>query len=251
MHKYFRWAACALLTAAATTTAFAQERHAVRQGFELTANSGKKILVFRPRIKVGSQSTGGMTEPNAEWTERARQNIQAALQQNQAGIGNVVQFAPEASGDAGRLVEEYSGLFSAVSEAVVNYQFFVGNRLPTKKHDNKAGVFDWSLGEGVRDLPGARDADYGRFLTTSDAYGSTGRKILQVVALLGPGVAVSSGVHHGAAGLVDLRTGDLVWLNADFAMGGDVREADGAQKRVGQLLEGLPGGASRPTTGAQ
>src|SRR3546814_6897749 len=46
----------------------AQERSAVRAGFELPANSGKKILIFRPRISVGSQSTGGMFEPNAEWT---------------------------------------------------------------------------------------------------------------------------------------------------------------------------------------
>ena len=41
--------------------------------------------------------------------------------------------------------------------------------------------------------------------------------------------------------IVDLKTGDLVWLNADAAMGGDVRDPDGAQKRVGQLLEAFPG----------
>jgi len=126
---------------------------------------------------------------------------------------------------------------------VVNYQFFVGNRLPTKKRDNKAGVFEWSLGEGVRQLPGADQADYGLFIYNKDAYGSTGRKLLQIAALLGPGIAVKSGEHKGAAGLVDLRTGDLLWLNADFAMGGDVRELDGAQKRVTQLLEGFPGSA--------
>jgi hypothetical protein len=59
---------------------------------------------------------------------------------------------------------------------------------------------------------------------------------------------VSSGVHAGYAGLVDLRTGDLVWLNADLKMGGDVREADGASKRVVQLLEDFPqqGAASVP-----
>ena len=55
--------------------ASAQERTAVRQGFELEANSGKRILVFRPSIRVGSQSTAGMFEPNAEWTEQAKRNI--------------------------------------------------------------------------------------------------------------------------------------------------------------------------------
>ena len=69
--------------------------------------------------------------------------------------------------------------------------------------------------------------------------------MLQVVAMLGPRISVKSGEHKGAAGLVDLKTGDLLWLNADFAMGGDVREIDGAEKRVGQLLEEFPGSVTK------
>ncbi|WP_313538049.1 hypothetical protein [Sphingomonas sp.] len=218
----------------------AQERSTTKQGFELPANSGKKILVFRPSISVGAQSTGGMFEPNGEWTEKARDNLQAALAKAQASLGNTVIVAPEAYGDDAPTLQEHIQLFAAVSDAVIQYQFFVGNRLPTKKRDNKNAVFDWSLGTGVAHLPGAKDADYGLFLFTQDAYGSTGRKMLQVFAAFG-GVSVRSGVHKGYAGLVDLRTGDLLWLNADAEMGGDVREADGAEKRLHQLLEDFPG----------
>ena len=219
----------------------AQERTAVKNGFVLPANSGKRILVFRPAVRVGAQSTGGMFEPNGDWTEQARRNIDAALARLQTGLGNTVIAAPEAYGEDARLVEEYSSLFAAVSGSVITYQFFTGNRLPTKKRDNKADIFDWSLGSGVANLPGAKDADYALFLYNKDAYGSTGRKLLQVVALLGPGIAVKSGEHAGYAGLVDLRTGDVLWLNADGAMGGDVRTGEGAEKRVGQLLENFPG----------
>ena len=241
-------AAALALSLLMPAAASAQERTAVKQGFALPANSGKTILVFRPKVSVGAQSTGGMFEPNADWTDKARKNIEAALGQLQAGLGNKVVIAPEAYGEQARLVEEYTGLFDAVSNAVVTYQFFVGNRLPTKKRNNKAGIFDWSLGAGVRDLPGAKDADYALFIYNKDAYGSTGRKILQVVAAFGPGISVKSGEHKGAAGLVDLRTGDLLWLNADFAMGGDPRETDGAAKRVGQLLEEFPGSAGKPAS---
>jgi hypothetical protein len=230
-----RLAAFTLLALSTATAATAQERTATKDGFALPANSGKRILVFRPKVSVGAQSTGGLFEPRAEWTDKARSNIEAALLKRQTDLGNVIVPAPEVFGDQARLVDEYTNLFDAVAQAVVTYQFFKGNRLPTKKRDNKGGVFDWSLGEGVRDLPGAQDADYALFIYNKDAYGSTGRKILQVVALLGPGIAVTSGEHKGAAGLVDLKTGDLMWLNADFAMGGDVREADGAEKRVRQL----------------
>lgn len=224
-------------------TAHAQERTAVKQDFALSAASGKKILLFRPAVRVGAQSTGGLFEPNGDWTDKARANIDAALVRRQGSLGNTVVLPPESYGEQAQLVEEYTNLFAAVSQAVIEYQFFVGNRLATKKRDNKAGVFDWSMGEGVRNLPGASDADYALFIYNKDAYGSTGRKLLQVVALLGPGIAVKSGEHAGYAGLVDLKTGDVVWLNADAAMGGDVRDAEGAEKRVGQLLEEFPGSA--------
>ncbi len=242
MKTFVGWIAIAVaFLAFSGSPAVAQERSAMKQGFELQANSGKRILVFRPSVSVGSQSTGGMFEPNAEWTELAKSNIQVALEDLQARLGNEVIVAPEAYGEDALVVEEHMALFAAVSQAVIDYQFFVGNRLPTKKRDNKADVFDWSLGDGVSGLPGADQADYGLFVFNKDAYGSTGRKILQVVALLGPGVAVKSGEHVGYAGLIDLRTGDLLWLNADGAMGGDVREVDGSQKRVRQLLEDFPG----------
>lgn len=223
--------------------AHAQERSAVRQGFELQVSSGKRILILRPDVSVGAQSTGGMFEPNAEWTEQARTNLNASLQQLQAELGNQVVQSPEAYGDQAQAVQEHMALFRTVAESVIQYQFFVGNRLPTKKADNKAGAFDWSLGPTVANLPGAADADYALFISSKDAYGSTGRKVLQVLAALGPGVAVKSGEHIGYAGLVDLRTGDLVWLNADQAMGGDVRDAEGSQKRMKQLLQGFPGSA--------
>jgi len=244
LQRIFRWLAAAFLASvmvAASGVALAQERTATKQGFELPPNSGKRILVFRPDISTGAQSTGGMFEPNAEWTDRARANIEAALGRLQLELGNEVINAPEAFGEDAQNLQEHMALFAAVSQAVIEYQFFVGNRLPTKKRDNREGVFDWSLGSGVSSLPGAQDADYGLFIYNEDAYGSTGRKVLQVLAALGPGIAVKSGEHKGYAGLVDLRTGELLWLNADGAMGGDVRESDGADKRVRQLLEEFPG----------
>lgn len=247
MRSNLYWiAAFAVLCGFLHVPAMAQERSAVKQGFVLAPNSNKRIIVFQPAVSVGAQSTGGMFEPNADWTERAKANIQRALETRQAGLGNIVVQAPEAYGDDARNVQEHMSLFAAVSRAIIEYQFFPGNRLPTKKRDNKSEVFDWSLGEGVSKLPGTQDADYGLFIYNKDAYGSTGRKVLQVFAMMG-GVGVTSGEHQGFAGLVDLRTGDLLWLNADLQMGGDVREDDGAQKRVAQLLEDFPG--SQPAEG--
>jgi len=215
----------------------AQERTGNKQGFTLAPDT-VRIVLMRPTIKVGEQSTGGAFEPNADWTDQARQNLGKAIADAQSGLGNVVVPYIEPEGEAGSAAMEYRALFQAVVSSVVEYQFFSGNRLPTKKRKDS---FEWTLGPEIARLPGLTGADYALFIETEDQYGSTGRKVAQVVGALIPGISMPSGVHKGSAGLVDLKTGDLVWLNADLEMGGDVRTEEGASKRVSQLFEGFPG----------
>lgn len=224
----------ASLTLAAT--AHAQEKTGIKPGFSLKPGT-VRIVLMRPSIRVGAQSTGGMYEPNADWTDQAKENIATALAKAQTGLGNSVAGYVEPVGAGSAKVAEYQELFGAVASSVIEYQFFKGNRLPTKKRKDQ---FEWGLGPDVRMLPGLDAADYALFITTEDHFGSTGRKVLQVFAAMAR-VGVTAGVHKGFAGLVDLRTGELVWLNADMQMGGDVRDAEGADKRVRQLLEGFPG----------
>ena len=235
------FAALSLLLSTVATPVIAQERSGSRPGFTMPTNGQARILLLRPRIRVGAQSTGGMFEPNADWTAQARQNIAAALSQAQGSLGNRIIVQEDPVGEAAQVSADYLALFSALAGSVREFQFFPGNRLPTKLRDNRTGNFDWTLGPGVSAIPGAVDADYALFIATEDHYGSTGRKVLQVLAALGPGVAVRSGLHRGYAALIDLRTGHLLWLNADDQMGGDVRTSDGAQRRVQQLLEDFPG----------
>lgn len=209
------------------------EATAVRDDFVLPAGP-VNILVFRPEVRVGAQTTGGMNEPDVEWTETARANIMAALEKEQRARGTNLVMLPELEGEEGKLVSDYTALFRTVAQAAFEHKMFPGNRLPSKRKE-----FDWTLGEDAARLK-PLGGEYGLFLFTYDSYGSTGRKVLQILALgLGAGF-VPSGVHIGYAGLVDLETGDLVWLNADTSMGGDPREAAGAEKRVAQLLEGFP-----------
>lgn len=214
----------------------AQEKGAVRAGFSAEALRGQKIVLLRPSVWVGSQSTGGMAEPNGDWTEQARGLLDGELKVHLSGLNNEILAEPELSGDDALALSEHKALFSSVASAVVNYQFFKGNRLPTRK--NKP--FDWTLGTGTKRLSELTGARYGLFIETHDEYGSFGRKAFQLLAAGLVGVGVKSGVHRGYAGLIDLETGELMWLNADEAMGGDVREADGMKKRVSQLLEDLP-----------
>ncbi|MBU3077949.1 hypothetical protein [Sphingomonas quercus] len=217
----------------------AQEKTGSKPGFTLQPGT-VRIVLMRPSIRVGAQSTGGMNEPNADWTDQARRHLTQALHDAQSQLGNVVvDYEEGASGD-GPLLTQYTQLFGAVADSVIEYQFFPGNRLPTKKRDKG---FEWGVGADIGKLRSLSGANYALFINTHDEYGSTGRKMLQIVAAMG-GVGITSGVHVGHAGLIDLTTGELVWLNADRQMGGDVRTAEGAAKRVAQLLGGFPGKAA-------
>ncbi|HTI66619.1 MAG TPA: hypothetical protein VL460_03615 [Caulobacteraceae bacterium] len=208
----------------------------MKPGFNLAPGTAR-IVLMRPTIKVGAQSTGGMFEPNADWTAQGRENLGRAIAEAQGKLGNVVVAYEEPAGGAAGAAE-YQALFTTVANSVMTYQFFSGNRLPTKK---RKGQFEWGLGPGIGKVSGLQGADYALFVSTEDQFGSTGRKVLQVAAILAVGVAIKSGLHTGYAGLVDLKTGELVWLNADAQMGGDVRTPEGAARRAEQLFKGFPG----------
>lgn len=240
-------AACALgISAAPAHAQWGAESSASKQGFAFPADKPVRILVFRPDVKVGEQSTGGMNEPNADWTDAARKNIADALTAAQVARGGEVKFLGDLDGADGKLLADYRALFRTVTDAVVTHKLFAGNRLPTKRAE-----FNWTLGPGVARLGAVGGGDYGLLVFTNDSYGSAGRKAAQIVGLMF-GVGMTSGVHIGYAGLVDLKTGELVWINADVAMGGDVRDVEGAKKRVGQLLEDFPQRAgTTPVTAAK
>jgi hypothetical protein len=215
----------------------AQERSAVRTGFSTESLRGQKILLLRPSVWVGEQSTAGLPEPNADWTAQARDLLVKELERRQVEFSNELVKEPDLVGDDVRVFSEHKALFNSVAGSVMTYQFFAGNRLPTRK--NKP--FEWTLGANTKRLTEVTGAKYGLFVVINDQYGSFGRKLFQVFAAGMFGVGVKSGQHIGYAGLVDLETGDLVWLNADGEMGGDVRTPEGMQKRVSQLLEEFPG----------
>lgn len=216
-----------------------------KEDFQFPAQGEVKIVVFRPDVHVGSLKVGGVDEPNPDWTNDARKNIQAAMESSAVAQGTNMQFLGDFDGANANLVNDYRGLFSAVSSAIFQHEMFPGNRLPTKQMNRgekgkKKYAFDWTMGPDTAQLKDVTGGDYALFFYTYDSYGDAGRKVAQVAAALLFGAWIPAGVHIGYAGLVDLKTGDVVWFNTDLAMGGDVRDQEGATKRVSQLLADFP-----------
>lgn len=238
---------------------------ATREGFNFPNDGSMKIVVFRPDVSVGSQKAGGLIEPNVDWTEAARANIKAKLIERAELLNARLEFIDELEGENAEVLTEYRALFEAVSGSIFTH-VTVGDSLATKQkvvtdpkvptaRPRKVNMLDWTLGSGAAKLREATGADYAMFVFTNDAYGDSGRKAAQAAGMLGcligVCVMVPSGIHVGYAGLVELQTGNVVWFNTDLAMGGDPREVEGAEKRVGQLMDGFPlrAGAVLPKAG--
>ena len=208
-----------------------------------------RLLVMRPDVSVGSVTTGGLTEPRADWTEAARAKLLAALRAQQAARGGklmVVDRRDSLPGVSATQIADLERLHTAVGNSIALHKY-LGEDLPTKRGKG----LDWTLGEQAIALGRRTGMDYALFLHAEDSFASTGRAALQVLGLAGclvgfcaPGM--SGGSQFAYASLVDLRTGKVAWSNVLQSRIGDIRTDAGAAEMVERLLGRMkPGRAVR------
>lgn len=198
--------------------------------------SSRRLLVMPADVEIYELTAGGLQEPKADWTEKARQHINEAIKtlvsQSNAELlpyrarAGINIYAP----DHVQLVK----LHEAVGRTIMLHTFRTEFALPSKK-----GVFDWSLGDAVVSLREDYDADYVLFVHFRDSFASGGRVGVMVIGAL-LGVGIQGGHQSGFASLVDLRTGKVAWFNRLFSTVGDLREPKQALSATDDLLEKAP-----------
>jgi hypothetical protein len=240
-----KWTVTLALVASLSSSACVQTRQFADVQF--TPPQGDyKLLVLRPDVTVGSLTTGGMVEARADWTEQARANVIAALRAQQAGRGGKIQILERRSqlqGASEQEVADFERLFYAVGQSIVLHKY-LGDYLPTKRGKG----LDYTLGEDAVRLGQKTGYDYALFLHAEDQVASGGRIALGVLGLAGCVVGFCAPNIGGAtqldyAGLVDLKTGEVVWFNVVRAGSevpgikfGDLRSAEGSAQMVERLL---------------
>jgi len=209
------------------------------------------LLVMRPDVTVGSLTTGGMVEPRADWTEKARGNLLRALaeqQSNQGGKTRILEKREGINGVDAETVANLERLHNAVGSSIALHKY-MGATLPTKRRQG----LDWTLGEDAVKFGRATGMDYALFLHAEDSFASSGRAALQVIGLAGCIIGfcapVSGGGQSAYASLVDLRTGEVVWFNVlqtnsqlPGVRFGDIRTPEGAAQMVERLLGRMKAG---------
>jgi hypothetical protein len=220
-----------------------------------------RLLVMRPDVTVNSLTTGGMSEPRADWTEQARSNIVTALRTEQADRGGkvlVMEHRNELANISAERVADLERLHYAVGNSIALHKYS-GAALPTKRGKG----LEYTLGEDAVSLGRQTGYDYALFLYAQDNIASTGRVALQVLGVAGCFVgfcAPSGGSNQFAyASLVDLRTGEVVWFNVlqtgsqlPGVKFGDIRTPDGAAQMVERLISRMkPGREIREAQAAE
>jgi hypothetical protein len=250
-----KWGLALALAAAASTTACVQTRQFADVQF--TPPQGNyKLLVLRPDVTVSQLTTGGMSEPRADWTEQARTSIVNAIRAQQASRGGqtvVIERRNELPGVTAEELAEIERLNFAVDQSIVLHKYS-GDYLPTKRGKG----LDWTLGQDAVRLGQKTGYDYALFLHAEDQVASTGRVVLGVLGAAGcfvgfcaPNIGGETQLDY--ASLVDLKTGEVVWFNVVQASSqipgikfGELRTPKGAAQMVDRLLGRMkPGQAIR------
>ena len=199
------------------------------------------VALIEPDIELSLVTAGGMLEPRKEWSDAARRLYPAEVRRQLDGKHVVVvpdYDIPDDLDPASQL-GQILRLHQAVAISILQYTA-PGNALATKKDAKDRALMDWSLGPGVQTLRDATGADYALFTYLRDSYTSGGRAALRVVGFLLLGGDIGGGAQVGLATLFDLRTGQVVWYNLLVKHTGDLRDQEGAEKTVRQLLSKLP-----------
>lgn len=200
----------------------------------------KRIVMLPVEFTVYQKSVAGI-EAVPDWSETARFSLaQAAIEMLKQDNRFQVVDAPQFDGETDGLLREHVELFKIVGESATSFLQWGGKPWADKKTN-----FDYTIGDGLQFLADASGADYAFLLAGAQITQTGGAAFMQFLAAAG-GVAVAGGGTFMFTGIVDLRSGDLKWLNSRMGQqmfgitGSDVRNPATAAEIVTMLFEGFP-----------
>ena len=169
-----------------------------------------RILLMPLDVELSLLTTGGITEPKADWTESATGFIHNSLSNKSASLNfEIIDFDPGKLQHQERL-EQVQRLHSAVGATILEQRMVP---LPSNK-----GEFTYSLGSDAIILGENYDADYAMYMFIRDSYASSGRQALIAVSAIAsafvPVPVATGGVQAGYVSLVDLKPEILSGLTA-------------------------------------
>ena len=213
---------------------------------ESVAKSGqsmpKRILFLPADIRLHELSAGGVAEKVDAWTEAASANATRVVNQiaSTRHPFEIVE-SPELSAEEKAILEEHIALYDTVAGSA----YFARSSM-FKAWQDRGKAFDYTLGPGLKALAERTNVDAALIVSGSDYISTGGRKAAMVMgALLGAvtGVVVmpGGGTSFVSVGVVDLRTGDLLWFGTDQSGSTNFQNEADLRNMIEGLFNTYPG----------
>ena len=194
-----------------------------------------RVLVLPVDFDVLEMSAGGMIEPEPEKTKEAEDALtQATIKVlKHTGQFQVVDL-PALSDPERESLKEHVALYKLIAVSATQMIQFGG---PTWKAKQKN--FDYSIGDGLKFLIERSGAD-AAVVVAGAQVNSSGGRIAMMLLLAAAGVAIPLGGSQSTAGVIDLNTGNVRWIDMRTGTKGKITDKAGAELTMQALVGGYP-----------
>lgn len=197
----------------------------------------KKLVVLPINIEMMEVTAGGVKEEVPEWSDTAAKNIYNSLSALIKKDANLEQVEfPRLSSKDSAVLEEHMALYNLVV-----------NTASRTDLDHKLRRFDYGIGPGLDMLRKKTGADAAMLIYGRDEVSTAGRitqSVLGYIPIINifTGAQTAMGDSYIHVGIVDLKTGDLLWMSSEYRDDTtDLRDADDAEDMVEEVFEWYPG----------
>lgn len=204
----------------------------------------RRMLLLPPDIRVHEISAGGVVEKVDAWTQSANGHAMKSVRE----IGSSKKLfelkeAPTLSAEDKGVLDQHLALYELVA---ISADFSRSG--PFAPWRERAQNFDYTLGPGLKDLAEHSDMDAALIVIGSDYISSAGRKATMALgvlaaALTGVVVVPRGGIAFVSVGVVDLRTGALLWFSTNRGKQNDLRDEEQVRDVLESLFQEYPGAA--------
>ena len=193
-----------------------------------------RVLLLPSDFAVLELSASGIAETVPDWTKAADASLDEAARGLLTRNPNFeLVTLPELTADEQAVLKEHVALYK-LTAFTASQMLKLGGAWGEKRTH-----FNYTLGGGLDFLAQKSGADAALCIAGAQVKSSGGR-VAMFLLLAVTGVAIPLGGAEITAGLIDLKSGDVTWM--DFAAGvqGDVRAAEGANGTLDALIGRYP-----------
>lgn len=193
-----------------------------------------RVLLLPTDFAVLELSASGIMETVPDWTKSAEASLDEAARGVLTSNANFELVSlPELTADEQSELKEYVALYKLTAFTASKMLTLGGAWAGKRAH------FDYTLGDGLDFLAKKSGADAALCVAGAQVRASGGR-VAMFLLLAAAGVAIPLGGAQITAGLVDLKSGDVTWMDLDVGVIDDVRAAEGANKTMNDLIGKYP-----------